>query len=88
MNKTPDDSDLLVQFERDNIKDDYRIFHSIKRNNFFASVQGFPELWEFFCKIDQIWRREVEDLEVTIDPDRMFPVVLYMNAHAKMRISM
>ncbi|MGD0858386.1 MAG: hypothetical protein ABR912_03610 [Terracidiphilus sp.] len=88
MCKTPDDSDLLVQFELDNIKDDYRLFYSIKRNNFFSSVQGFPELWGFFCRIDQIWRREIEDLEVAIDPNRTLPVVLYMNAHAKLRISM
>src|ERR1035441_6299524 len=88
MARDTDDTDLLVQFERDNIKDDYRLFYSIKRNNLFSSVQGFPELWEMFCRLDEIWRREVSDLEVGIDPNRMFPVVLYMNAHAKMRISM
>jgi hypothetical protein len=84
----PDDSDLLVQFERDNIKDDYRVFYSIKRNNFFSSIQGFPEHWEFFCRLDEIWKREISDLEVATDPNRMFPVILYMNAHAKMRLSM
>lgn len=88
MTQTPNDSDLLVQFERDNIKDDYRLFYSIKRNNFFSTIQGFSEHWEFFCRLDEIWRREIGDLEVAIDPDRMFPVVLYMNAHAKMRIGM
>ena len=88
MGHEPDASDLLVQFERDNIKDDFRVFYSIKRNNLFSSIQGFPEHWEFFCRLDQIWRREIGDLEVAIDPNRMFPVVLYMNAHAKMRISM
>ena len=41
--------ELLVQFERENIKDDYRVFCSIKRNNLFSSIQGFPEHWEFFC---------------------------------------
>ena len=88
MAQKPDDSDLLVQFERDNIKDDYRLFYSIKRNNLFSSIQGFPEHWEFFCRLDDIWRREIGDLEVAIDPDRIFPVILYMNAHAKTRISM
>jgi hypothetical protein len=88
MAQTPDDSDLLVQFERDNIKDDYRLFYSIKRNNLFSTIQGSSEHWEFFCRLDEILRREISDLEVAIDADRMFPVVLYMNAHAKMRISM
>lgn len=88
MAQAPDDSDLLVQFERANIKDDYRLFYSIKRNNLFSTIQGFPEHWEFFCRLDEIWRREISDLEVVIDPDRSFPVVLYMNTHAKIRISM
>jgi hypothetical protein len=88
MAQTPGDSDLLVQFERDNIKDDYRVFYAIKRNNLFSSIQSFPEHWEFFCRLDEIWRREIGNLEVATDPDRMLPVILYMNAHAKMRISM
>jgi hypothetical protein len=88
MAQEPGDSDLLVQFERDNIKDDYRLFYSIKRNNLFSSIQSFPEQWVFFCSLDEIWRREISDLEVATDPNRMFPVILYMNAHAKMRISM
>ena len=53
MAQTPGDSDLLVQFERDNIKDDYRVFYAIKRNNLFSSIQGFPEHWEFFCRLDE-----------------------------------
>jgi hypothetical protein len=88
MAQKPDDSDLLVQFERDNIKDDYLVFYSIKRNNFISSIQGFPEHWEFFCRLDEIWRREISDLEIATNPDFTFPVVLYMNAHAKTRISM
>jgi len=88
MTKEPDDSVLLVQFERDRIKDDYRLFYSIKRNNLFSSIQDFPDLWEFFCRLDEIWRREIDDLEVAIDPNRTFPLVLYITAHAKMRIGM
>src|SRR5260370_39790635 len=88
MTQERNDSDLLAQFERDNIKDDYRVFYSIKRNNLFSSIQGFPEHWEFFCRLDEIWRREIGDLVIAIDPERRFPVVLYMRAHAEMRISM
>lgn len=84
----PSDADLLVQFERGNIKDEYRRFYTIKRNNFFSSIQSLPEHWEFFCRLDEIWHREIGDLEVATDADRAFPVVLFMNAHAKMRISM
>ena len=41
---------------------------------------------EFFCKLDEIWRREIGDLELAT-PDSMFPMMVYINAHAKMRIS-
>jgi hypothetical protein len=88
MAQMSDDSNLLVQFERDNIKDDYRLFYSIKRKNLFSTIQDFPELWEFFCRLDEIWRREIGDMEVATDPNRTFPVILYINSHAKMRISM
>jgi len=88
MNPTPGDPDLLVPFERDNIKDDYRLYYSIKRNNFFSSIQNLRELWDFFCKIDEIWVREINDLEVATASHSALPIVLYINSHAKMRISM
>jgi len=83
----PADSDLLVDFELKNITGDYREYYKIKRNNLFANIQRYPDLWEFFRKLDEIWRREIGDLEVTTAPDRIFPMMLYINAHAKMRIS-
>jgi hypothetical protein len=88
MANDPTDSDLLVPFEQQHIKGDYRDYYKIKRNNFATSIHSFPELWEFFTRIDEIWRRGLEDLEVATSEDRMFPVVLYASAHAKMRISM
>ena len=33
---------LLHKFEIDNIPDQYRAYYGIKRNNFFASIQGSP----------------------------------------------
>ena len=84
----PEEADLLVAFEIQNITGDYREYYKIKRNNFLSSIQQFPEHWEFFCKLDETWKREISDLEVATDPDRVLPMVLYINVHAKMRISM
>lgn len=36
---------LLHKFEVDNIPAQYREYYGIKRNNLFASIQGFPEIW-------------------------------------------
>ena len=38
--------------------------------------------------LDQIWFREFEDLNTATDPGRMFPLLLYFNAHAKMRVAL
>ena len=38
--------------------------------------------------LDKIWFREFQDIKVAGAPDRMFPLLLYFNAHAKMRVSM
>ncbi len=83
----PQESDLLVPFEIANIPERYREYYRTKRNNFFASIQGFPELWQYYIRLDDIWLREFDDLQPARDPNRMFPLVLYINAHAKVRVS-
>ncbi len=82
------DSDLLVPFELRNITGDYRKYYISKRHNFFGTIQSFPDHWDFFCKIDEIWLRELQDLEVATDASNMLPLTLYINAHAKIRLSM
>ena len=79
---------LLHKFEIDNIPDQYRAYYGVKRNNFFASVQGFPEMCQYYLRLDAIWMREFADLESARDATRMFPLLLYFNAHAKMRVAM
>jgi hypothetical protein len=83
----PEEEGLLVEFETKNLPDDYRKYYKIKRNNFFASIEMYPQLWAFFCKIDAIWKRELTDLEVGMTPETGFPMILYANAHSKIRIS-
>lgn len=86
---TLEDTDKLLQkFEIDNIPAQYREYYGIKRNNFFASIQGFREMWEYYLRLDAIWMREFGDLQNARDATRMFPLLLYFNAHAKMRVAM
>ena len=81
------DSDLLVPFELATMTGDYGEYYKIKRNNLFATIQKCAGVWELFRRIDEIWKREIDDLEVATRADRVFPLMLYMNAHAKMRLS-
>jgi hypothetical protein len=83
----PEESDLLVPFEIQNIPERYREYYKAKRNNFFASIQNSRELWQYYVMLDEIWLREFDDLKPARDPNRMFPLLLYFNAHAKIRIS-
>jgi len=83
----PEESDLLVPFETQNIPQQYREYYKTKRNNFFAGIQNLPELWKYYMSLDAIWLREFDDLKPARDPNRMFPLLLYFNAHAKIRVS-
>jgi hypothetical protein len=84
---TPQESDLLVPFEQQNIPVEYKEYYLIKRGNFFSSIQRFPEMWKYYMDLDKIWMREFEDLKAKPDPSRIFPLMLFINAHAKIRVS-
>jgi hypothetical protein len=83
----PQETDLLVKFEIDHIPTDYRVYYATKRNNLFASIQGFHEMWEYYLRLDRIWMREFTNLKTASEANRMFPLLLYFNAHAKIRVS-
>jgi len=83
----PEETDLLVPFEIATIPESYREYYRTKRNNFFASVQRFGDLWKYYILLDEIWLLEFNDLKPARDPARMFPLALYFNAHAKIRVA-
>jgi|SRR5215831_15743017 len=85
---TLDENALLVEFERRHIPQDYREYYATKRNNFFASIQNFSELWDLYLRLDAVWLRAFGDLKVARDLARTFPLLLYFNAHAKIRVAM
>jgi hypothetical protein len=83
----PKESDLLVPFESQHIPPDYKEYYVIKRNNLFASIQGLPEMWKYYILLDDIWLREFGDLKPPGNVNQLFPLVLFFNAHAKIRVS-
>jgi len=81
------ESDLLVEFESRVMPDEYREYYKTKRNNFFATIQKFSGMWKYYMLLDQIWFREFEIMKSSPrDLKRMFPLLLYFNAHAKVRV--
>jgi hypothetical protein len=82
-----DQDDLLFPVERRSIAEHYRPYYFAKRSNFFASIQGAPDLWRYYQLLDKILFDEFQDMATAHDPNRMFPLALFFNAHAKIRIS-
>jgi len=87
MPNEPSESDLLVKFEQDNIPPHYKSYYSSKRHNFFATIQQFSYIWKCFTVLDEIWQREFEAMQRLGDTSLIFPMILFMNAHAKTRIA-
>src|SRR6185437_11315316 len=85
---TPSENDLLLPSERGAIPEHYRPYFAAKRNNFFASVQGSRNLWQYFGLLDLILFTEFQDMTRATDTSRLYPLILFLNSHAKIRISM
>jgi hypothetical protein len=86
-NSTPTEHGLLTEFERNTLAGRYKEYYVNKRHNFFSTIQRFPYLWNCFTQLDQIVEREFSSMQRVREPGIMFPTILYMNAHAKMRIA-
>lgn len=85
--REPLESELLVRFESDNIPEDYKEYYKTKRQNFFASIQRFAPIWKYYHLLDTIWLREFGDLKPPGNASQLIPLMLYINAHAKTRVS-
>jgi hypothetical protein len=79
--------EFLLPFEQKAIPEHYSPYYSAKRQNFFASIQGAPNLWRYFQLLDRNLLNEFEDMGTVNDPLRMVPLTLFFNAHAKIRIA-
>lgn len=79
---------LLLAFERKNLQGDFRTYFSAKRENFHTTIRNFPQLWECFSLLDDIWCREFADTERPADLIQIVPAMLFRDAHARFRISM
>jgi hypothetical protein len=83
----PPETGLLTQFERQ-FPAPYKDYYLTKRNNLFASIQNLPTLWSCFMLLDKIFCREFEDMTRGTNIYKTFGLLLFMNAHAKMRVAM
>ena len=73
MSTDPQDGDLLVPFEIAYIQGEYQTYYKAKRNNFFSSIQGFPELWRYYMMLEEIWLMEIVDLQIPDHSTKVSP---------------
>lgn len=81
------DEELLNPFEIKMIPADYREYYKTRKQNFLAIIERFPGLWNFYQALDSIVLNEFTDLQSIQDINKMFPLMLLMNSHAKIRLS-
>lgn len=81
------DKEILLAFEDKNMRGEYRNYFVAKRTNYFASIQGFPELWDCFLRLDEIWFREFSDVEQITDTRQFIPLPMFVKAHAQFRLA-
>src|SRR5437870_2836028 len=85
--KPGNEREMLLPVESLALHGEYRNYYLTKRNNYFASIQGLPELWDCFLRLDEIFTREFSDLERLRDTADFLPLQLFMSSHAKIRIA-
>jgi hypothetical protein len=78
----------LLPLEEERFHDEYKTYFKHKRGNFLKSIATFSELWECFQLLNDIWMREMSDLEVVRDQYQMLPSMLFRAAHARILTAM
>jgi hypothetical protein len=45
---------ILLPYEEEILRGDYRDYFIAKRTNYFATIHSFPNLWDCYLKLDEI----------------------------------
>jgi hypothetical protein len=78
----------LFPLEEQRFHDEYKTYFKHKRGNFLKSITEFADLWECFQSLNDIWMREISDLEVLRDQYQLLPNMLFRAAHARILTAM
>jgi hypothetical protein len=76
------DADLFP-FEQERFHAAYQSYFKGKRQNFFRSMTEFKDLWEALQLLNDIWMRELSNLEHLRDEAQMLPKLLFSSAHSR-----
>jgi len=81
------DNELLLPFEQKVFQEPWKEYFRIKRQNWLATLQSFPNLWSLFVQLDGIFVRGLSDCYHQSDDDAIVPLVLFIRSHRSIRIA-
>jgi hypothetical protein len=73
----------LFPIEKDCVHTEYEKYFKGKRQNFFLSLTAFRPLWDCLQLLNDIWMREMSDLEHLSDEMHLLPKTIFSSAHAR-----
>jgi len=76
------DADLFP-FEKERFHAAYQTFFKGKRQNFFRSMTEFRGLWDALQLLNDIWMRELSNLEHLRNTTQMLPKIIFASAHSR-----
>lgn len=78
---------LLLPYERKIMREPWLDYFKAKRQCWLATIQNFPDLWNSFLKLDEIFVREIEDSKSLRDIDQLVPQLLFIKSHQSIRVA-
>jgi hypothetical protein len=88
MSIEPPDSASLLWDEAKLVPGYYKRYLKSKRYAFFANACEQPKHWRLYFAVDEAWTRGLEDCKSGGGWERGIPMMLFMTAHAKMRVAL
>lgn len=73
----------LFPLEVQRFHEEYKKYFQHKRGNFFKAITGFSDLWDCCQLLNDIWMREMADLEVLRDQYHLLPRMIFTAAHSR-----
>lgn len=73
----------LLPFEEGQFHPSYRTYFKGKRQNFFRTMTEFKQLWNGIQLLNDIWDRELSNLEHLHDARQLLPKLLFSSARAR-----
>jgi hypothetical protein len=73
----------LFSIEKEWFRSDFQEYFKGKRQNFFLTLTTFRTLWDALQLLNDIWLRELSNLEHLRDQTHLLPKLIFAAAHAR-----